>query len=101
MEIGGQRQAPGALPPGKETQYPFYGRLGLVGRRRITPLPGFAPRTVKSVASRYADCAIPALPVQLLQENFWTHRMSSITRRTLPNDIKIPPHITEITAKHL
>ena len=37
--------------PGKETQYPFYERLGGPQRssgrvRKILPLPGFDPRTV-------------------------------------------------------
>jgi hypothetical protein len=49
------------LPPGK-TRYPLcrrlcgsQGRSGLV--RKISPPPGFDPRTVKPVGSRYADCA--------------------------------------------
>ena len=59
MGVGGQRQAPADLPPGK-TRYPLYRRLGgLQGRsgqlRKISPLPGFDPRTVQPVASRYAD----------------------------------------------
>ena len=50
-----------SLPPGK-TRYPLYKRLG--GRqdrsgqvRNISSLPGFDPRTVQSVASRYTDYA--------------------------------------------
>jgi len=44
MEVGGQRHAPTALPPGK-TQYPLYRRLGgprgLLGRvRKISPTTG-------------------------------------------------------------
>jgi hypothetical protein len=51
--------APAALPPGK-TRYPFYRTLGgPQGRsghvRKIYLLPGFDPRTVQPVASRYAD----------------------------------------------
>jgi hypothetical protein len=47
------------LPPGK-TRYPLYGRLGgLQGRsgqvRKISPPPGFDPRTLKPVAIRYTD----------------------------------------------
>ena len=65
MGVGGQRHAPAALTPGK-TRYPLYRRLGgPQGRSRrmwkISPLPGFDPRTVQPVASRYTDCAIPAL----------------------------------------
>ena len=57
-EVGG-RHAPAALPPGKETQYPLYRRLGgsqgRSGRvQKISPAPGFDPRTVQP------DCAILA-----------------------------------------
>jgi len=58
MRVGGQRHALTALPPGK-TQYPLYRRLGgpqsRSGQvRKISPTPGFDPRTVQPVASRYA-----------------------------------------------
>ena len=50
---------------GKETRYVLYrwlrgpqGRTGLVGK--ISPPPGFDPRTVQPVASLYTDRAIPA-----------------------------------------
>ena len=61
---GGQRRVLPALPPGK-TRYLLYRRLcwpqGRSGRvRNISPPPGFHPRTVQPVASRYTDCAIPA-----------------------------------------
>ena len=64
MGVGGQGHAPAALPPGK-TRYPLYRRLGgpqdRSGReRKISPSPGFDPRTVQPVASRYTDWAIPA-----------------------------------------
>ena len=64
MGVAGQQHAPAVLPPGK-TRYPLYRRLGRPqgrsGRvRKISPLPGFDPRTVQPVASRYTDCAIPA-----------------------------------------
>ena len=63
MGVGGQRHAPAALPPGK-TRYPLYRRLdgpqSRSGRvRKISPPPGFDPRTVQSVASNYTDCTIP------------------------------------------
>ena len=59
MRVGGQRHAPAALPPGK-TRYPLYRRLGgpqgRSGRvQKISPAPGFDPRTVHPVASRYTD----------------------------------------------
>ena len=64
MRVGGQRHAPAALPLEK-TRYPLYRRLGephgRSGRvRKISPPPGFDPRTVQSVASRYTDYAITA-----------------------------------------
>ena len=64
MGVEGQHHAPTALPPGK-TRYPFYRRLGAPqdrsGRlRKISPPPGFDPRTVQPVASRYTDWAMPA-----------------------------------------
>ena len=59
MSVGGQRHAPAALPPGK-TLYPLYSKLGgpqgRSGRvRKISPQPGFDPRTGQPVASRYTD----------------------------------------------
>jgi hypothetical protein len=55
--VGGQRHAPAALPPGK-TRHPLYRRLGGLQFRseqvqKISPPPGFDPRTVQPVASRY------------------------------------------------
>ena len=62
--VGGQRHGPANLPPGN-TQYPLYRRLGgLHGRsgrvRKISTPPGFDPRIVHTVASRYTDYAISA-----------------------------------------
>jgi hypothetical protein len=64
MGVGGQRHAPAALPPG-ETRYILYRRLGGLqdrsGRvRKISLPPGFDPRTIQPVASRYTDWAISA-----------------------------------------
>ena len=63
MGVGGQHHAPTALLPGK-TRYPLYRRLG--GRqdrservRKTSPPPGFDPRTVQPVASRFTDWTIP------------------------------------------
>ena len=56
----GSASRPGrSLPPGK-TLYPLYRRLGgPQGRsgqvRKISPPPGFDPRTVQPVACRYTD----------------------------------------------
>jgi hypothetical protein len=59
MGVGGQRHAPAALPTGK-TRYLLYRRLGGLQDRsgqvwKISPPPGFDPRTVKPVASRYIE----------------------------------------------
>jgi hypothetical protein len=69
MELSGQRHVPAALPPGK-TGYPLYRWLGaLQGRsgrvRKISSPPGFDPRTIQPVASRYTDWAIPARSPQI------------------------------------
>ena len=68
MGVGGQRHAAASLPPGK-IRYPLCSRLGghqgrSVRVRKISPAPGFDPRTVQPVASRYTDWAIRAHPVQ-------------------------------------
>jgi hypothetical protein len=59
--MGGQHHAPVTLPSLK-TRYPLYRRLGgpqgRSGRvRKISPPPGFDPRIVQPVASRYTDWA--------------------------------------------
>ena len=64
MRVGGQSNAPAALPPGK-TQYQLYRRLGgpqgRSGRVRISPPLVFDPRTVQPVASHYTACVNPSL----------------------------------------
>ena len=64
MEAGGQPHAPAALSSGK-TRYPLYRKLGgpqaRPGQvRKISPPPGFDPRIVRPVASRYTDFDILA-----------------------------------------
>ena len=64
MGLGVQREAPAALFPGK-TRYSWYRRLGgpqdrSWRARKISPPPGFNPRTVEPVASRHTDWAFPA-----------------------------------------
>jgi len=66
MGVGGQRYAPAALPPGK-TPYQLYRRLvGRQGRsgqvRKISPPPGFDPRTVQPLA--ITTELIPARPIK-------------------------------------
>ena len=62
MGVGFQRQAPAILPLGN-TRYSYRmlgGPQGTSRRvRKISSPPGFDPRTVQPVASRYADWAIP------------------------------------------
>ena len=58
--VGWSTPRPGRFTPGKETRYPLYRRLGgSQGRfgqmRKISPPPGFHPRAVQPVASRYTD----------------------------------------------
>ena len=63
--MGGERHAPSTVPPGKETRYPLYRRLGGAPVPVWTRAERFAyhwdsnPRTVQSVASRYTDWATP------------------------------------------
>jgi len=57
MEVGGQRHVPATLLPGK-TRYPLYrrqgGPQGRSGRvRKISSPPGFDPRTMEPIISRY------------------------------------------------
>ena len=59
MGVGGQSHARPPLPPGK-TLYTLHRGLGgsqdQSGQvRKISPPPGFDPRTVQLVASRYTD----------------------------------------------
>jgi hypothetical protein len=65
MGVGGQHQAPATLLPGKRAGTLSTGdwvgpRAGLVKCGNSRPPPGFDPRTVQPVASRYADYAILA-----------------------------------------
>ena len=62
--VGGQRDPPTALLPIK-TRYPLYRRLGepqgRSGRmRKVSPPPGFNPRTVQPLMSCYNNYVIPA-----------------------------------------
>ena len=68
--VGGQRHTPAAFIPGKDpvpiVQGGPQGRSGRV--RKISPPPGFDPRTVQFVASRYTDWAIVA---RMLNNGFY------------------------------
>jgi hypothetical protein len=99
--VDGQRHAPAALTPGKN-RYPLYRRLGghqgRSGRvRKISPPPGFDPRTVQPVASRYTDWANPALETfQVL--TYCTH----ITPRIQSRLANLQPSVTStVSVIHL
>jgi len=58
----GSASLPGRSSPPEKTRYPLYRRLGGPHGRsgqvqKISPQPGFDPRTVQPVASRYTDYA--------------------------------------------
>jgi hypothetical protein len=68
--VRGQRHAPAAPYPPEKIRHPLYRRLGgpqgLSGQVRKTSLPpGFDPRTVQPVCSRYTDWAIPGCAYRL------------------------------------
>jgi hypothetical protein len=75
LEVGeGSTSRPGHSLPQEKTRYPLYRKLdGPQGRseqvRKISPPPGLVPRTVQSVASRYADWAtrstLAFVPIQI------------------------------------
>jgi hypothetical protein len=59
MGVGGQCHAPAAFPSGWN-RYPLYRRLGRLQDRsdgcgKFCSPPGFDPRTVQPVVSRYTD----------------------------------------------
>ena len=68
MGVGCQRHAPAALPL-RKTRDPLYREVGWVlvpvwtGAENLPP-PGFDPRNVQPIASRYIDCVIPAHEVR-------------------------------------
>jgi hypothetical protein len=57
MEVGGQPWDTDPVPTVHETGGARQGRTGRV--QKISFPPGFAPRTVQSLASRYTDFVIP------------------------------------------
>jgi hypothetical protein len=75
----GQRHAPAASPPGKEAQYSLYRSLGGPRGRsyvpKISPQLGLVPQTLKPVASRFTEYAIPApwlkKKARASQINYW------------------------------
>jgi hypothetical protein len=81
-----------ALPPGKETRYTWYRRLGGPQRqservRKISPTLGLDPRTVQPVTNRYTDYANP------------TRETCDKTKISAPGANRTPPasHFREIS----
>jgi hypothetical protein len=58
-------------------------RAGLGGCGNLAP-PGFDPRSLQPVASRYSDCAIPAHPWSLHRTEMGDVRLVSRPRHQLP-----------------
>jgi hypothetical protein len=93
MEVDYQRYAPAALPPGKRPgTHCIGGPQGRSGRMwKISPPPGFDPRTVQAVTSRYNDCVIAALSYKIMnlyvvthaRVNMWAFCMQSMNVRSL------------------
>ena len=88
-----------SLPPGK-TRYPLYRRLGgPQGRsgpvRKMSPLPGFHPRTVQPVASRYTDWATRPITLHGDQCTFLIKSRSVLLRTGNVSDISLwwPPSL--------
>ena len=68
MRVGVQSHAPTALPPGERLgTHCAGGWMGPKVRsgrlRKISPQPGFDPRTVRPIASCYTNYAIPTLDI--------------------------------------
>jgi hypothetical protein len=103
-----------SLPPGK-TRYPLYSRLGGPQGRsgqmwKISPPPGFDPRTVQPVANRCTDYATrptcgetdtPKIIVPHLQLTNVLKNPSQSTSTDNPSSFAIPvPLSTFIMVKH-
>ena len=83
--VDGQRRVPAALSLGK-TRYPLYRRLGgpqgLSGRvQKISPPPGFDPRTVQPVARSMKASPLPARSVMCVHA--YVHNLQSLTSGSL------------------
>jgi hypothetical protein len=101
---GGEGSAPRPdrfIPPGK-SRYPFYrrkggpqGRFGQV--RKIFPTPGFDPRTVQPIASRYTDYANrPTLVYRRENKYYILLRAVGVSMRKY-SDVKMWSPLTKIS----
>ena len=74
-------------------------RDGLEGCGKISPPPGFDPRTVQPVASRYTDCAIPAYVcfkiyiIYLITVFYDTHKVLYFIHRYLIKPFIVFQHV--------
>jgi len=78
--MGGQRHVSAALHAGN-TRYPLYRRLGGPQDRsgrlwKISPPPGFDPRTFQLVGSCYTDWGIPAYKLSTVLSYFVTRQLA-------------------------
>jgi len=91
--MSGQRHAPAALPP-RKTRYPLchgYRAFPGVSRhqrrygqvRKISPPPGFDPRTVHPVASPCTDYAISAPTVVRSQSKIEANKLEDFSARSV------------------
>ena len=101
--MGIQLQTPAVLPTGK-TRCPLCRRMGRpqdrCGRmRKISPPPGFDPRTVQPVVSRYTNCTIPAHMVYryVLNSNGLLHRFTNNKLQYSNNGKSISSSIVKIS----
>ena len=104
--VGRQRHAPVALPPEK-SRYPLYRKLGgLQDRsgweRKISPPPGFDPRTVQPVASRYTDYALTAHVTDEVTVLKFRYKCSALTQSLQQNpQTNIRQSSTMVTYKQI
>jgi hypothetical protein len=90
----GSASRPGRSLPRGKTRYPLYRRLdGPQGRsgqvRKISPLPGFDPRTVQPVASRYTDYATTQTEKRLSINNVNCYHSSRVNNLPKKNQIQL------------
>jgi hypothetical protein len=88
--VGSESRPARILPPGK-TRYPLYRRLGgSQGRsgqvQKVSPPPGFDPRTVQSVVSRFSGCTWRIF----LNSSHRLHSMEFVTRFSLSFSLFYP-----------
>ena len=86
--MSGQRHAPVALPQGKRSNVRCIG--GWVGRsgrvRKVLPLQGIDPRTVRPVADLYTNYAIPAC---LFNEELCSEIASGTTSESCSRNLSV------------